>query len=233
MNIIQINDPPEILDFDTSTLLFEFGNTDGIQITEGTVFDGDGDKITKAIISFNENYVENEDVFLYDTLSASLANLSYVWEDSAGVLTITGIEKESVYTEAINFLKYINTNPLSPNLELRTIEIVLYDADTMSTSYLRQVEFENTFVELDIPTGFTPNDDQVNDTWNIENIERYEDTRVSVYSRTGQLLFESLGYQQEWDGVYNGEILPPGPYYFVITINKFQRNYTGTITILR
>ncbi|MCF6239101.1 MAG: tandem-95 repeat protein, partial [Candidatus Marinimicrobia bacterium] len=42
INIIQINDPPEILDFDTSILLFEFGNTEGIQITEGTVFDGDG-----------------------------------------------------------------------------------------------------------------------------------------------------------------------------------------------
>jgi len=233
INIIQINDPPEILDFDASTLLFEFGNTDGIQITEGTVFDGDGDKITKAIISFKENYVKNEDAFLYDTLSASLANLSYVWEDSAGVLTITGIEKVAVYTEAINFLKYLNDNPLSPGLDLRTIEIVLYDADTMSAPYLRQVEFENTFVELDIPTGFTPNDDQVNDTWNIKNIDRYEDTRVSVYSRTGLLLFESFGYQQEWDGTYNGEILPAGPYYFVININKFQRNYTGTITILR
>ncbi|MCK5704177.1 MAG: gliding motility-associated C-terminal domain-containing protein, partial [Cyclobacteriaceae bacterium] len=69
--------------------------------------------------------------------------------------------------------------------------------------------------------------------WNIENIERYEDTKVYVYSRTGQMLFESFGYLEEWDGTDNGNVLPPGPYYYVISIDKYQRNYTGTISILR
>lgn len=232
INIIEINDPPEILNFEETALLFEFGNTEGLQLTEGTVDDGDGDKIEKAVISFKENYLKGEDLLYYDTLSNT--GLSYNWEDSAGVLTITGIENTAIYTEAITALKYVNVNSLSPDISARTIEILLYDADTVSIPYLRQVEFENTFVELDIPTGFTPNDDGVNDTWNIENIDRYEDVKVLVYSRSGQLLFESaVGYPNEWDGRYKESLVPPGPYYYIIRISKFQRNFTGTIFILR
>jgi gliding motility-associated-like protein len=224
-------DLPEILNFEETSLLYEFGNAEGPQITAGNVFDGDGDKIERAVISFKENYIRGEDLFYYDTLS--LTDLTYVWEDSAGVLTIRGTQNTNIYTDAINFLRYVNTRPLSPTVTSRTIEIVLHDADTISIPYLRLVEFENTFVELDIPTGITPNLDGANDTWNIINIDKYEDAKVSVYSRTGQLLFESLGYQEEWDGTYDGDVLPPGPYYYAIHIAKFQRSYTGVISILR
>ncbi|MCG8311419.1 MAG: Ig-like domain-containing protein [Cytophagales bacterium] len=231
VNVRSVIDPPEILDFDWDPILFEFANTEGTQITDGTVFDGDGDKIEMAVISFKENYLKGEDLFFYDTLS--LTDLTYIWEDSAGVLTIKGIENTNVYTNAITFLRYMNTNSLNPNISPRTIEILLYDADTVSIPYLRQVEFENTFVDLIIPTGITPNNDNVNDTWKIEHIERYEDTKVSVFSKSGELLYESIGYDEEWDGTSDGEVLPPGPYYYVISINKFKRNYKGTISILR
>ena len=87
--------------------------------------------------------------------------------------------------------------------------------------------------KLDIPGGITPNGDNVNDTWNILNIERYPDNEVSIYTRAGIRIYQSSGYTSEWDGIYNGEVLPAGPYYFVIKIPKFDRKYTGTVSILR
>ncbi|MCK5208142.1 MAG: hypothetical protein KAQ79_08980, partial [Cyclobacteriaceae bacterium] len=110
IDIIEINDLPEILNFEKTSILFEFGNAEGAQITEGTVFDGDSrDRIEKAVISFKENYIKGEDSIFYDNVN--LTDLTYFWEDSAGVLTISGLENTTIYTEAITLLRYVNTRP--------------------------------------------------------------------------------------------------------------------------
>ena len=124
-------------------------------------------------------------------------------------------------------------NRLAPKGIFRELEIVLYDSDTFSIPYMRRVDLENTFVDLDIPTGFTPNDDKVNDTWEIDNLNRYENYQIAVYSRTGQMIFESESYLKEWDGRYNGELVPAGNYYYLININKFEKVYKGTVFVLR
>jgi gliding motility-associated-like protein len=69
-------------------------------------------------------------------------------------------------------------------------------------------------------TGFTPNGDGINDTWEILNIQRYEDALINVYDRWGQNVFRSLGYGKPWDGTNKGKYLPAGPYYFVIELNS-------------
>src|SRR5690606_12961872 len=43
-------------------------------------------------------------------------------------------------------------------------------------------------------TGVTPNNDNSNDTWFIENIEMFPGNRVSLYSRWGVQVYEEKGY---------------------------------------
>ncbi len=89
---------------------------------------------------------------------------------------------------------------------------------------------------LDIPNAFTPNPsfDDVNTTWNILNIELYPEVDVQVYSRNGNMVFQSNGYEQEWDGIADdGETLPAGVYYYFINLNKYGATFKGTISILK
>ena len=77
--------------------------------------------------------------------------------------------------------------------------------------------------EIEIPSGFSPNDDGINDYFEIANIEKYTDNIVKIYSRWGDLVFEGKGYDNEkvkWIGTssragLSGK-LPPGTYYYVI-----------------
>jgi len=89
--------------------------------------------------------------------------------------------------------------------------------------------------EVDIHSGFTPNSDNINDVWVIGNLQNYPSIEVWVYNRWGEELFYSQGYNQPWDGTYNGDSLPIGTYYYVIDFNKpgFQLTTDGPVTILR
>jgi len=46
-----------------------------------------------------------------------------------------------------------------------------------------------------IPEAFTPNDDGVNDAWEIKNIDRYPSCMVKVYTREGEQVYSSHGYE--------------------------------------
>ncbi len=68
----------------------------------------------------------------------------------------------------------------------------------------------------ELPNTITPNNDGVNDVWNIPEIGRYPTSEVYIYNRWGNEVFKSTGYRQPWDGSRNGELLPTGSYFYII-----------------
>ncbi len=87
---------------------------------------------------------------------------------------------------------------------------------------------------IKFPDGISPNGDGSNDTWIIDFIEQYPENVVEIYNRWGELLFHAEGYEQNWDGTYNGKELPIGTYYYIIDLNDEEiKPFTGPITILR
>lgn len=87
---------------------------------------------------------------------------------------------------------------------------------------------------LEIPTAYTPNADGYNDVWQILNIELYPEATVQVFNKWGRLVYETTsGYNDPWDGTYNGEELPAATYYYIIIIQEDIHPYTGPITIVR
>jgi len=75
---------------------------------------------------------------------------------------------------------------------------------------------------LTVFKAFTPNNDNINDVWMIENIDNYPDNEVMVFDRWGGLIFSARGYDNEfvvWDGRSNQSgqrIVPSGTYFYKI-----------------
>lgn len=86
---------------------------------------------------------------------------------------------------------------------------------------------------LTIPNTFTPNNDGVNDYWNIKGVENYPGVVVQIFSRYGQKVFESKGYSQPFDGRSSGSVLPPGVYYYIINLNANCSLVAGSLTLVR
>jgi gliding motility-associated-like protein len=94
----------------------------------------------------------------------------------------------------------------------------------------------SVFVEVNIgcffiATAITPNGDGVNDSWVLGGFEYYPDCKVNVFNRWGQTVFSSKGYPGQWDGRYNGQLLPVADYYFTIDYAPDKEVIMGTVTI--
>lgn len=88
--------------------------------------------------------------------------------------------------------------------------------------------------KLLIPNVFSPNNDGVNDTWQIKSLERIPEAIVKVYDRYGLLVFESRGYAQPWNGNVGTKRALPGQYTYVISTNiKGEKVLKGTLLLVR
>lgn len=94
-------------------------------------------------------------------------------------------------------------------------------------------------VPVGVPIRFfnalSPNGDGVNDTWEIEGVERFDHCEVNIYDRWGQNVFRSIGYASPWNGTNRGKFLPTGSYYYVIQLNSpvvYIPPFTGYLSIL-
>jgi gliding motility-associated-like protein len=66
------------------------------------------------------------------------------------------------------------------------------------TSYSDQFSFEIERPEIRIPNFLSPNEDGKNDVWRIDHLYWYPGTRVRIFNRWGELVFESDNYRNDW-----------------------------------
>ncbi|MCF0069899.1 gliding motility-associated C-terminal domain-containing protein [Dyadobacter sp. CY261] len=81
-----------------------------------------------------------------------------------------------------------------------------------------------------IPTSFTPNSDGHNDTFEIFNASDQIE-QIRIYNRWGELIFQSTGYSQPWDGTYQNSPVSAGSYPYVIKTAGHE--ITGTVLLLK
>jgi gliding motility-associated-like protein len=81
-----------------------------------------------------------------------------------------------------------------------------------------------------IPTAFSPNNDGINDTFQIYN-SKDQIVHIRIFNRWGQVVFSSKGYNSPWDGTFLDQPVPAGSYAYIIEANS--NNYQGEILVLR
>ncbi len=79
---------------------------------------------------------------------------------------------------------------------------------------------------------FTPNGDGYNDYWVINSKDITFPIKVNIYNRFGKLVYRSDNYQNDWNGYYNGNILPKGTYYYIIK-DASGNIFKGPVSIIR
>lgn len=90
--------------------------------------------------------------------------------------------------------------------------------------------------EILLPSAFTPNGDQLNDTYNISNIFIIENLiSFEVFDRWGTRIFTTNVPAQGWDGSFNGAEVNPGQYIYKVnyTCQGEEYNKLGSFTLLR
>ena len=55
---------------------------------------------------------------------------------------------------------------------------------------------------------------------------------IKIFNEYGQEVFAASPYKNDWKGTYNGNRLPDGTYYYVLTITTTKKEYKGFVSIL-
>ena len=102
----------------------------------------------------------------------------------------------------------------------------------LSTDTIINLDFDLK-PELEATNFISPNGDDKNDYWEIYNIARYQDYTVKIFTAGGELIYKTTDYgNNKWDGTKNGEKLPDGVYYYVITSPSKETVFKGIINLV-
>jgi len=233
-----VNDAPVVTNLEASELVYEKGLESPKFITESLVVkDVDDDSLQSAEIRFQLlSFNTANDVLAYTSSQVITGG----YNPQSGVLLLSGKASLAEYTQVIRSIQYNYINLTNVDEETKIISITLNDGKLSGPTSDRTIRLTYEFIPLDIPTGFTPNGDNVNDSWNITEkgggmLLQYPASTVKVYNSRGVAVFETTGFEQQWDGTFNGELLPPDSYFYTIEIKEFEPSilYKGVITILR
>jgi gliding motility-associated-like protein len=112
----------------------------------------------------------------------------------------------------------------------QTVSLTVTDINGCQAT--RQINVTEQCADVHIPNTFTPNGDGINDTWNIGGLEYDQTALVKVFTRYGQLIYESKGYGIPWNGSKGNHQLPTGTYYYIITARNGGQKFSGYVAII-
>ncbi|MFN4882681.1 MAG: gliding motility-associated C-terminal domain-containing protein, partial [Bacteroidota bacterium] len=104
----------------------------------------------------------------------------------------------------------------------------------MDTSQKPKPQIVNT---LQVPTGFTPNNDGKNDVFRVLGSPQVSNLKLCVYNRWGKQVYCGNSIYDGWDGTHNGQPCPIDTYLWVATYTLQatgeQRVESGNVTLMR
>ncbi|HRG51968.1 MAG TPA: gliding motility-associated C-terminal domain-containing protein, partial [Bacteroidia bacterium] len=156
-------------------------------------------------------------------------SLTYQWQvDSTNTNTFVNLKADTVFTNTTNDSMRIRAfTPKMATYKFRCVVTnVICGTATNSQEAIIVFDEECNVYPVDVPTGFSPDGDGVNDKLVIQGLENYPGSVVRVFNIWGDLVYEKEDYQNDWDAKANvknvvGEgKLPAGTYYIYVDLKK-------------
>lgn len=162
-------------------------------------------------------------------------SLYLIWNQYNGWLN----PQYDVYLNYQNQWVKFNQTPLTDTtyiLKSDTLDVGMYDVKVVTTNggYTSESNYVNCNQPepptLVIPNVITPNGDGINDLFIIQNLMSWDVKEVTIFNRWGTMVYQSLDYQNDWDG---GK-LSDGVYFGVLNVSDadVSETHTFNLTIL-
>jgi len=126
----------------------------------------------------------------------------------------------------------IISNPAVAEIEIAPLNAITYKIEVVSENGCKAsaVIIVNVIDKIHIPAAFSPNNDGLNDVFEIFNANgQIED--LKIFNRWGTVIYSSKGYEVPWDGTVSSSLVPAGSYPYIIT--SMGETIRGEVLILR
>ena len=177
-----------------------------------------------AIVASDNKVMEGATLNLTAAASGGTGSYSYSW----------------IPNSTINYSINGGANALFNAIKEGTVNIK-YQVKDANNCLTQSANFEITIASssiiFEIPDAFTPNGDGMNDVLKvISNAGVRSLSSFKIFSRSGNLVFESRDLSRGWDGKFNNNLLPADLYYWTavyVDRNNQTNSKTGTVLLLK
>ncbi|MFO0323099.1 MAG: PKD domain-containing protein [Bacteroidota bacterium] len=202
-------------------------------VTISTLF---GTDTCKSVLTTTVNVFP----FAYNSYTFSISSSS-VSIGGSTTFTLNGFP----YSGAISIVPSIPITDLGNNsyeiFPLKSQEYTIYFEDAGKCRYALKTIYIELITDICnegvvyLPTGFTPNNDGVNDLLYIRS-NFISEVYLTIFNRWGEKIFETKDIQKGWDGTFKGKLLDQGVYGYYMTFkcNNGEESFKkGNITLMR
>lgn len=162
------------------------------------------------------------------------------------------LDKDTILIDGTNIAAAINTNYANYEWEEDSMFIGFQsEIERLGTTYGRKflkltvtddkgctaTSIQSYFVMEEVylyPINiFTPNDDSLNDYFQIP-MKGIAHFNISIFNRWGELLVKLNNENPKWDGRINGKLVPCGSYFYILSATSFNKqlfNFSATLTV--
>jgi gliding motility-associated-like protein len=148
--------------------------------------------------------------FVVETSSGD--NFQWQYSIDQGI-TFVDIVNDSLFSGSNSAT--LSINKTSENMNNWLFRCVVKGCNNDATSYNAELILEKVEKDNFVPNVFTPNGDQMNDTFRLIE-DGLTDISLRIFNRWGTTLFEWQGPNAVWDGSYNGKPLSAGTYFYYV-----------------
>lgn len=224
------NDPPRFTSFNENTIPAT-GNSPVYIAREVAINDVDNETLVFAEVSIDtEDFVSGKE----ELIAQPTGSIQSVFDPNTGILILIGQGSVSDYESILGTVQYQFKSDTLPDLTEKHIRFRLNDGIESSETVTKLVSLEET-VKLNIPNVFTPNGDAANDTWKISNTKSDDVVAmVRVFDKRGLMVYEGSTLTP-WDGRYQGQVVSPDTYFYVIEVDAGFRKISkkGVVMVVR
>lgn len=132
------------------------------------------------------------------------------------------IKNNSIEIELLSYQKYyefsidqINYKPSNKftNLITGKYRATVRDSQGCNSSSL-------DFVIITAAPFFSPNNDGINDLWELTELSNYPKSKLSIFDRYGKLIIKLDPNNTSWDGTYNNRPLLETDYWYILKLDE-------------
>lgn len=144
-------------------------------------------------------------------------------------------------TSAPNYQWLLNGNPINnatgqtyTPTEDGTYQVEVIDPNGCGNVISAAVEVILGITADDIPEGFSPNGDGINDNFMISGIDQFGGSTLTIINRWGNEVYKQAPYTNEFNGrSSNGNDLPDGTYFYILDLGDGSEAFSGYLIINR
>jgi len=217
-------------DCDIATVIITVNSVNDLPIAEDDEIEINEDSGENNIMVLEDNG-NGEDYFGGDGSGTGSINIIVFPEN--GTLTINDNGTPNDPTD--DYFVYI---PESDFYGSDSFEYEICDADGDCDQAVVSINVIDDNI-IDIPEGFSPNGDGVNDNFVIEGLEMYPENTIVIFNRWGNKVYEASPYNNDWDGTsmfgitIGGNQLPEGTYFYIIKLSDDMKVIKGYVYITK